>query len=473
MLTSLLILTLISGILVLFYPPLWSKIIGLTTSSIIFLWSLCMGLLYDPSSPFPQWNVTYNIIPQFSLSFGVDGISLTFVILTAVLIPFCILISWQSIKTAQKEFILTLLILELFLLGTFTALDVFSFYLLFEATLIPIIVVIGGWGSRTAKIDAAFYLFFYTLVGSFLILAGILTLYKLVGTFNWLFLTLNYPLPEHWQLWLWISFFLAFAVKVPIFPFHIWLPQAHVEAPVAGSVLLAGVMLKLGTYGFLRFGIPLFWQASTYFSPFIITLSILAIIWASLTTLRQTDIKRIIAYSSVAHIGVVTIGLFSLLHHGIMGSVTLILAHGLISSALFIAVTFVYDRYHTRTLRYYQGLTTLIPIWSTLLLLALLANIGFPGSANFLGEWLVLISIYNIHPILSALAGTGIILSGAYSLFFFNRIAFGQLSAHIRGSFSDLTKREFHSIAFLILITYILGINPTSLYPLLESTLTL
>lgn len=347
----------------------------------------------------------------------------------------------------------------------FTVLDVVTFYIFFESVLIPMFVIIGVWGSRSdkTKIQAAYYFFLYTLVGSILMLLGIFVLYYQLGTTDYqvILATAPYILNERTQIILFLAFYASFAVKIPKIPFHIWLPQAHVEAPVAGSVFLAGILLKLGAYGFIRFSLPLFPYASLYFSPLIYTLSVIAILYASLATMRQIDLKRIIAYSSISHMGLVTLSLFTGSLMGIEASIFLMIAHGITSSALFISVTFLYERTHTRIIKYYRGVATLMPLFSTFFLIFSLANLGLPLTANFIGEFLSLLAIFPINPFIALLATLGIIFSAAYSLFLYNRVSFGSLSPYLSSfSMRDLSRREFYALSPLLFTLFLLGIYP-------------
>ena len=390
--------------------------------------------------------------------FGVDGVSIFFVILTALLIPICVLISWNSIKYLIKEFLLCLFLIEILLIGVFTILDLIGFYILFEGILIPMFLIIGVWGSREEKIQAAYYFFFYTFIGSVFMLLGIFTLYSLTGTTDYQALCgLNFE--KHTQYLIFMGFFFSLAIKIPKIPFHIWLPQAHVEAPVAGSVILAGILLKLGGYGFLRFSWPLLPDASEYFSPLIQTLSVLAVIYGSLTTCRQVDFKRIIAYSSVAHMGLVTLGIFSHSTQGLIAAIYLMLAHGLVSSALFIIVTLLYERHHTRLVKYYRGVVTTMPLFSMLFLIFILVNIGIPLSCNFIGEFLSLLAAFEYSYIVGVLASLGVVLSAAYSMYLYNRVCFGFLSKSLKYS-RDLNRREFYTLLPLILLVFLIGVFP-------------
>jgi proton-translocating NADH-quinone oxidoreductase chain M len=390
--------------------------------------------------------------------FGLDGISLLFVVLSCVLIPICILASWDSIKVFEREFLLCMIGLLVILIGVFSVLDILGFYILFEAVLIPMFLIIGVWGARKEKITASYYFFFYTLVGSLLMILSIFYIYSLTGTTDYLTL-LNIKFDASVQYCIFLCFFASLAVKIPKFPFHIWLPQAHVEAPVGGSVLLAGILIKLGSYGFIRFTIPLFPEACSYFSPLIFTLGVTGVIYASLTTIRQTDLKRIIAYSSVGHMGIVMLSTFSLSLIGIEGSIFLQIAHGLVSSALFILVTLIYQRHHTRIVKYYRGLTLTMPLFSLIFLFFTLANIAVPLSCNFVGEFLSLLGVFQVNGLIGFLGCMGIILSAAYGLFLYNRVCFGEMSKYCEYS-RDITRREFYILLPLMVLTLFLGVYP-------------
>lgn len=344
-------------------------------------------------------------------------------------------------------------------MGVFSALDLLLFYILFEGILIPMFLLIGIWGSREEKVRASYYFFFYTLIGSVFMLLGIFQLYDIAGTTDYQTL-LNIKLPESTQKWIFAGFFLSLAVKIPMVPFHIWLPQAHVEAPVSGSVILAGVLLKLGGYGFLRFSWPLLPAASEYFAPLIITLSGIAIVYGSLTTCRQVDFKRLIAYSSVAHMGLVTLGLFTHTIEGLVAAVFLMLAHGIVSSSLFIAVTFLYERHHTRLIKYYRGITITMPIFATMMLVLTLTNMAIPLSCNFVGEFFSLLAAFEYSLVIGVLAASGMVLSAAYSLYLYNRICFGDASNYHLFP-RDLNRREALAMAPLVILIFFLGILPS------------
>jgi len=390
---------------------------------------------------------------------GVDGISLFFVLLTTFLIPICLLASWDSVKIHIREYSIAFLFMESALICVFTVLDLLFFYIFFEAILIPMFLVIGVWGSRERKIRAAYQFFVYTLVGSVLMLLGILWIYFQVGSTDIQVLT-TVEFSLNAQLILWLAFFASLAVKIPMVPAHIWLPEAHSEAPTAGSVILAGVLLKMGGYGFLRFSIPMFPDASIYFTPLVYTMSVIAVIYTSLTTLRQVDMKRIIAYSSVAHMGFVTIGMFTLNIQGIEGSMLLMLSHGIVSSALFLCVGVVYDRHKTRIIKYYSGLTVKMPIFSIIFLFFIMANIGFPGTSSFVSEFLVLIGAFKSNIFVTVLAATGVIWGAGYSVWLYNRVAFGNIrTTHIE-AFQDVNRREFMIFLPCIILVLLMGIYP-------------
>lgn len=466
----------IIGSLLIFFTPmstdngiLRGKNIGLITTILTLLESFRLWIGFDNSTPHFQYGITFDWLLGGSFNekifFGLDGISLFFIILTAILIPVCMLASWDSVKYLHKEFLLCLLGIEFLLFAVFTVLDLLGFYVLFEGILIPMFLMIGIWGSRSEKVRASYYFFFYTLVGSVLMLISIFYIYSLTGTTDYLSL-LGFKFSPVEERLIFLAFFASLAVKIPKIPFHVWLPQAHVEAPVSGSVLLAGLLIKLGSYGFIRFSLPLMPNASLYFAPLIFTLAILGVIYASITTLRQTDLKRIIAYSSVAHMGIVTIGIFTLTIIGIEGSIFLQLSHGLVASALFLIVTILYDRHHTRLVKYYRGLTITMPLFSSIFLFFTLANIAVPLSCNFVGEIVCLISAYEVNSTVAIFASLGMVLSASYSLFLYNRVCFGSMSPYIAGAAEnrDINRREFYVLLPLIVLTLLLGVYPQIIF---------
>lgn len=435
---------------------------ALVISYLVFLLSILLWVGFDSSYIGFQWYGHLFWIPILNIQIwiGLDGISVYFVLLTTLLTPICLLVGWNTIRDKVREYMLAFLILETLVLVSFCALDVLFFYLFFESILIPMFLIIGIFGSRERKILAAYKFFFYTLTGSIVMLLSIILLYKEYGSTNLEHL-LSVSIPIPLQLLFFLSFFASFATKIPMIPVHIWLPEAHVEAPTAGSVVLAGILLKLGGYGFLRFSIPLFPDASTYFAPLIYTFSIIGIIYGSLTTIRQIDLKKIIAYSSVAHMNVVTLGIFSYQIEGIEGSILLMLSHGFVSSALFLCVGIIYDRHHTRLLPYYGGLTLGMPLFATIFVILSLANISVPTTSSFVGEFLIFVGIFHISSILCFFAAISMILGAVYAMWLCNRLLFGNVSERYILPFLDLSKRElFYLTPFLFLI-FLMGIFPT------------
>ena len=437
---------------------------ALWISCVTFIFSLFTWICFDQGSYFFQFVKTFNWFSSlnFYYTVGIDGVSLFFLILTTFLTMICILISWESVKNYTKEYLISFLVLEFLLIQVFCVLDLFLFYIYFESVLIPMFLIIGVWGSRERKIRAAYQFFLYTLLGSLLMLLALLVIYFHVGTTDTQILK-TFEFPELFQIILWLAFFSSFAVKIPMMPFHIWLPEAHAEAPTAGSVILAGILLKLGGYGFLRFSLPMFPIATIFFTPLIFLLSCIAALYASFTTLRQIDLKKIVAYSSIAHMGLVTIGIFTLNTQGIEGSVILMLSHGLISSALFLCVGILYDRHKTRIIKYYSGLTQVMPLFSTFLLFFSFANIGFPGTSSFIGELLVLIGIFQINTFTCFFTALSIVLSATYSIWLFNRISFGVLKLQYFDTFQDISRREFWILFPLFIAVLFIGVYPNSL----------
>ena len=452
------------GMCLLLPIPSWNKKlikkITLIFSSISFLLSLYLWVNFNKSIGCFQFvnSVSWGKYLNLSFTVGIDGISVFFLILTTLLIPLCILVSWNVTSNA-KDYFVAWLALEFFLLGVFTVLDLLIFYILFESVLVPMYLIVGLWGSRERKIRAAYFLFLYTLLGSVFMLLGILYIYYQVGTTDYeTLLTVTFTLKEEKLLWL--SFFASFATKVPMVPVHIWLPEAHVEAPTAGSVILAGVLLKLGTYGILRFSFALFPTASFYFTPLVYSIASVGVIYTSLTAIRQTDFKRILAYTSVAHMNLVIIGMFSFTNIGLEGAILQSLSHGFVASALFVIVGVVYDRHHTRTVKYYGGLTHTMPIYIMTFLFFTMANIGLPGTGSFVGEFLILVGSYQTNITITFLGATGMVLGGCYALWLFNRIAYGNLKIQYLKEFSDLNIRELLIFVPLIAGTLLMGVYP-------------
>jgi NADH-quinone oxidoreductase subunit M len=396
---------------------------------------------------------------------GVDGISFPFLLLTTFLMPICILASWKSIQTRVKEYLIAFLVLETLMSGVFCALDLVLFYLFFEGGLIPMFLIIGVWGGRR-RVYASFKFFLYTLAGSLLMLLAIMAMYGVAGTTDIVTL-LQTHFPSSMQKWLWLAFFASLAVKMPMWPVHTWLPDAHVEAPTAGSVILAGILLKMGGYGFIRFSLPMFPEASAYFTPLVFALSIIAIIYTSLVALVQEDMKKLIAYSSVAHMGFVTMGLFSMTSQGVQGAVFQMISHGLVSGALFLCVGVVYDRMHTRDISAYGGLAARMPLYATVFMIFTLANVGLPGTSGFIGEFLTLLGTFRVNSWVAFLATTGTILSAAYALYLYRRIIFGVLDKPSLASILDLSWREAALFAPIVALTIFYGFYPA---PVLDSS---
>lgn len=425
---------------------------------------------YNPTTSTFQFEDRFQWIPLLNVSYhvGLDGISLPLVMLSALLIPICILASWTSIKTRVSEYMIVFLILETMLIGIFSALDFILFYIFFEGVLIPMFLIIGIWGGPR-RIYAAFKFFLYTLLGSVLSLLAILYIYFEVGGSD-IPLALTTPFDPEIQIWLWLAFFASFAVKIPMWPFHTWLPDAHVEAPTAGSVILAGILLKMGAYGFIRFSLPMFPEASSYFTPFIFTLSVIAIIYTSFVALAQKDMKKLIAYSSVAHMGFVTLGIFTVDAQGMQGAITQMVSHGLVSAALFLCVGVLYDRIHSREIEAYGGLIHRMPRYAMIFMIFILASVGLPGTSGFVGEFLVLLGAYQVNTWVAALSATGMVLGAAYALWLYGRVIFGVLVKPTLKSISDLNWQEKVVFAPLVAGVLILGVYPMPLLTMMESS---
>lgn len=437
------------------------KVFSLGVSGIILLVVSILIAAFNNNSYFFQNYIKFQIgseLLNLNFSFALDGVALAFIFLSTFLIFICILFMWNDLNF--QEYVINLFLIELFLIIIFSVLNLFIFYIFFEAILIPMFLVIGFWGSRERKVRAVYLFFFYTLCGSILMLLSIFYIYTITGVLNFEYL-ISWNFTKTEQIFLWLTFFISFASKIPIFPFHIWLPEAHVEAPTVGSVLLAGILLKLGVFGFFRFNLTLFSDASLYFSPLVYLLSILGIIYASLTAIRQTDMKRIIAYSSVAHMNMVTLGLFSFNIIGLEGSILQSLSHGFVASGMFLLIGILYTRYHSRFLYYYGGLVHTMPLFSTYFLIFTLANIALPGTSSFIGEFLLLLGIFQKSVITCVFSALGVILCGAYSLWMYNRIIFGNLKIDYTIKFEDLTRREFIVLLPLLAFILIIGFYPS------------
>jgi proton-translocating NADH-quinone oxidoreductase chain M len=458
----LLILPLISiSILFFLKKETFIKNFSIFMSFFIFICSLPLWILFDKSTSNFQFIFEMNWISLFNLQFylGVDGISLFFIILSTFLIPICMLISYEIIKKNIKEYFILFFILEFCLIISFCVLDLIIFYIFFESVLIPMFLIIGIWGSRERKIKASYLFFMYTLAGSLFMFIAIIHLFLTIGTTDYQILYYS-NFPFFYEKLYWLAFFLSFSVKVPMLPFHVWLPEAHVEAPTSGSVILAGILLKLGSYGMVRFLIPLFPKASIYFTPYVLILCLISIIYASLTAIRQTDLKRIIAYASVAHMNFIVLGIFSLTIQGLEGSIIQMISHGLISSGLFFSIGCLYDRYHTRFIHYYGGLAHTMPLFCIMLFIYVLSNMSIPGSSSFVGELLILTGVFEENTTTAVFSTIGMFLGGIYSLLFYNRICYGNIQNMYLKIYYDLTYREFLIHCILILNIFLLGLYP-------------
>ncbi|NPU15580.1 NADH-quinone oxidoreductase subunit M [Bradyrhizobium sp. 83002] len=433
--------------------------IALWTTLITFAVSVILVLRFDPNQTDFQFVEKKNwLAAGISYHMGVDGISLPFVILTTALMPFCIIASWKSVKSRLREYMMAFLILETLMVGTFSALDLVLFYLFFEGGLIPMFLIIGVWGGPR-RVYASFKFFLYTLLGSVLMLLAIMALYWNAGTTD-IPTLMHTAVPRNLQTWAWLAFFASFAVKMPMWPVHTWLPDAHVEAPTAGSVILAAILLKMGGYGFLRFSLPMFPLASHDFAPLVWTLSAIAIIYTSLVALMQEDIKKLIAYSSVAHMGFVTMGIFAGTIQGVAGGVFQMISHGIVSGALFLCVGVVYDRMHTREIAAYGGLVNRMPVYALVFMVFTMANVGLPGTSGFVGEFMTLLGTFKVSIPTAFFATFGVILSAGYALWLYRKVVFGALTKPSLASVKDLTLREGVILFPLVALTILFGVYP-------------
>ncbi|NDW06533.1 NADH-quinone oxidoreductase subunit M [Jiella pacifica] len=437
--------------------------VALLTTVFTFIVSLWVWINFDASDPgFQMVERSEWIGGSITYHMGVDGISMLFVILTTFLMPLCILASFESVKVRVKDYMIAFLVLETLVIGVFCALDLVLFYIFFEGGLIPMFLIIGVWGGKR-RIYASYKFFLYTFLGSVLMLIAIMAMYWNAGTTSIPDL-LQHKFPAEMQTWLWLAFFASFAVKMPMWPVHTWLPDAHVEAPTAGSVILAGILLKLGGYGFLRFSLPMFPLASADFAPFVFTLSVVAIIYTSLVALMQEDIKKLIAYSSVAHMGFVTMGIFAANEQGVQGAIFQMLSHGLVSGALFLCVGVVYDRMHTREISAYGGLVNRMPHYAVVMLIFTMANVGLPGTSGFVGEFLTLLGVFQVNSWVAIFATTGVILSAGYALWLYRRVIFGALEKESLRSILDLSGREKLLLYPLVALVIFFGVYPMPVF---------
>ncbi|HKP79496.1 MAG TPA: NADH-quinone oxidoreductase subunit M [Phenylobacterium sp.] len=445
-----------------------SKWVALIATLVTLALSVLLVARFDPANPGFQFLEESPWFMGLNYRMGVDGISVLFVLLTAFLMPLCIMASWRSIETRVHEYLIAFLVLETLVIGVFCALDLVLFYIFFEFGLVPMFLIIGIWGGQR-RVYAAFKFFLYTLLGSVLMLAAILFMIGSSGTSSIPEL-MTYHFSPQVQTWLWLAFFASFAVKLPMWPVHTWLPDAHVEAPTAGSVILAGILLKMGGYGFLRFSLPMFPNASEYFTPLVFALSVIAVIYTSLVAFRQTDVKKLIAYSSVAHMGLVTMGIFSGNAQGEQGAIYQMLSHGVISGALFLCVGVIYDRMHTREIKFYGGLVTRMPWYAAVFMLFTMGNVGLPGTSGFVGEILSMTGVYQASTWTAILAATGVILSAVYMLTLYRAVVFGELTNPKLAAIEDLNWREVAIFAPLIVSTLYMGVQPNSVFNLTSAS---
>ncbi|MDB5436902.1 MAG: nuoM [Phenylobacterium sp.] len=445
-----------------------AKWIALVTTLATLALSVLLVVQFNPHDAGFQFVEEAPWFAGLSYRMGVDGISVLFVLLTAFLMPLCIVASWKPITTRVLEYMIAFLVLETLVIGVFCALDLILFYIFFEFGLVPMFLIIGIWGGQR-RVYAAFKFFLYTLLGSVLMLAAILAMIGISHTSSIPELMVYHFSPAI-QTWLWLAFFASFAVKLPMWPVHTWLPDAHVEAPTAGSVILAGILLKLGGYGFMRFSVPMFPQASHLFTPLVFALSVIAVVYTSLVAFRQTDMKKLIAYSSVAHMGFVTMGIFSGNAVGEQGALFQMLSHGVISGALFLSVGVVYDRMHTREIAFYGGLVNRMPWYAAVFMLFTMGNVGLPGTSGFIGEILTMTGTYGVSTWTAIVAATGVILSAVYALNLYRAVIFGNLTNPKLAGITDLDWREVAIFAPLIAATLVLGVYPSVVFNLTQAS---
>jgi len=452
---------------------------ALAVSVITFLITIPLICSFDTSTPHMQFEELHPWISSFHINYqlGVDGISMPFVLLTSLLTIICIVSAWECIQSRVKEYMIAFLVLETTLIGVFTSLDAILFYFFWEAMLVPMFLIIGIWGGKN-RVYATLKFFLYTFAGSVLMLIALLAMYFKAGHTFSIIDFMNYPFDFTWQFWIWIGFFVAFAVKVPMWPVHTWLPDAHTEAPTAGSVILAGILLKMGAYGFLRFSLPICPDASQYFVPFIVALSLVAIIYISLVAMMQTDMKRLIAYSSIAHMGFITLGTFMFTQQAVEGAVINMISHGFVAGALFLCVGVVYDRMHTREIAAYGGVVNVMPKFAFMMMIFAMANVALPGTSSFIGEVMILLGTFNADPSQLAVstkwiaiaAATSVILSACYTLWMYKRVIFGKITNDKVKAMHDMTPREIGYFIPLVILVLWLGFYPTPVLDILHST---
>ena len=445
-----------------------SLMAGLIFSAATFLASLVMLVSFEVDAPGYQLVEEVSWFAGVQYKLGIDGMSLLLILLTTLLTPISLIASFGSVKERVTEYTIAFLVLETFMIGVFCALDMVLFYVFFEAGLIPMFIIIGVWGGAE-RIYASVKFFLYTLLGSLFMLAAIVFMYMQAGTSDITQLA-NYAFAPEVQTWLWLAFFASFAVKLPMWPVHTWLPDAHVQAPTAGSVILAGILLKMGGYGFLRFSLPMFPDASQFFQPMMFALSVIAIVYASLVAFRQTDMKKLIAYSSVAHMGFVTLGIFSFTEVGVQGAIFQMISHGLISGALFLIVGVVYDRTHTREIAAYGGLVNKMPVYAAIFMLFSMANVGLPGTSGFVGEILTMTGTFQASTWAAAGAALGVIFSAVYMLTLYRRTVFGEVTNPALETIQDVTLKELITLVPLLIGTVLLGIMPNIIFDVTRET---
>ena len=477
-LSALIFLPIISAILVFFFIDGKKEnsnkklyLISIFSSLITFALSLLLIINFDKSAINFQFTEKFTLVENYNINYfiGIDGISLTMIILTTFLIAICLLTSINSIKSRVKEYVIFFLILEAVVIGSFCALDLVLFYIFFETILIPMFLIIGIWGGKQRNY-AAYKFFLYTLFGSVLFLTALIYIISNYGTTN--ILELNDLLPKSdllIQKWLWLAFFVSFAIKIPMFPFHTWLPDAHVQAPTAGSVILAGVLIKLGAYGFLRFSLPFFPAASLYFAQFVFILSVLAIIYTSIVALMQEDMKKMIAYSSVAHMGFISMGIFAFNTQALQGAIIQMISHGLVSSALFLCVGVIYDRMHTRQIADFGGLANKMPYYALFFMIFMLASVGLPGTSGFVGEFLTIIGTFQINKTIAILAASGVVLGACYMLWLYARVIFGEVVNAKLVAIKDVNVIESISLASISVLVVLIGIYPSFILRYLDT----
>jgi NADH-quinone oxidoreductase subunit M len=445
------------------------KLVTLGLSLAEFLISLPLWFRFDSQTAAMQFVERYNWLPQYGISYyvGIDGFSLLLIMLSTFLTPLCVLATWTDIQHRVKEFMICLLTLMAGMLGVFVSLDLFLFYVFWEVMLIPMYLLIGIWGNPARRVYAAIKFFLFTMFGSVLMLVAILVLYfysgKATGTYTFDLLKLySLNVPFHLQFWMFLAFGLAFAIKVPMFPFHTWLPDAHTEAPTVGSVILAAVLLKMGTYGFLRFNMPLFPQAAHYFVPLFSILAVIGIVYGALVSMVQKDLKRLVAFSSVSHLGFVMLGLFTFTMPGVQGGIIQMINHGLSTGALFLIVGMIYERRHTRMIADFGGLSTPMPIYAAIFMIVTLSSIGLPGLNGFVGEFLILLGTFKTNPIYAIIAASGVIFAACYMLWMFQRVMFGEVTNEKNKELKDLSCREIAIFVPLLLFIVWIGVYPNT-----------